>query len=105
METAQSPGDDTHAAVNTGQEGVRARTTRRVGSSVSMGCRLGPSIDRRSDKHAGKSECETQTLCASRPGTKITKERNCDKNKTLKDNAVKAIGTRAFRPFSVRRHA
>ena len=98
METAQSSGDDTHAAVNIGQERVGARTTRRVGSFVSMGCRPGPSIG---------AQTSTRTKASVRPGhlvhqtgTKTTKERNCDKNRTLKDNEVKAIGTRAVRPFS-----
>ena len=55
METAQSPGDDTHAAVNIGQEGVGARTTRRVGSFVSMGCRPGPSIGAQTSTRAKAS--------------------------------------------------
>ena len=59
METAQSPGDDTHAAVNTGQEGVGARTTRRVGSFVSMGCRPGPSIG---------AQTSTRAKASLRPG-------------------------------------
>ena len=60
--------------------------------------RLGPSIG---------AQISTRAKASARPGhlvhqtgTKTTKDRNCDKNSTLKDYAVKAFGTRAVRPFS-----
>ena len=67
-ETAQSLGDDTHAAVTAAKEGIRARTTHREWSLCISG------FDRCADKDVGKHERKTPTLCG-RTGQENEKEK------------------------------